>query len=187
MTNDKQEKSDKAINIDDFEIDVVEAMVLFMYHFDYKTPEDSTSLILNTKVYQIADKFGIKSLKEQAARKFGHAANFYLASNEFPVAVTLACKITPPTDMGLRNAILVTIFNNFDEIMGRSEFREVLKTNPEFANDLARFLFEKTRGINRFKCPNCVRYFHFGCMDQNMKYCPLCHHYLGFWYSAPDC
>ncbi|KAI6749659.1 hypothetical protein HG530_015073 [Fusarium avenaceum] len=157
-----KEGFDKAIHIEDFGIDVVKAMVYFMYHFDYKTPEDSSSLILNTKVYQIADKYGIKSLKELAAVKFGRAAETYRGSDDFLTAITLVYTTTPSTDMGLQNSILVTTFEIYEVISRRSEFYEALKTNPDFANDLTRFLFEKTRGIERIHCFTCKRIFQFG-------------------------
>lgn len=186
MTNDGQEGFEKAINIEDFEIGVVEAMVHFMYHFDYKAPEDSSSLILNIKVYQIADKYGIKSLKELAAVKFGRAAKTYCGSDEFLTAISLVYTTTPLTDMGLRNSILVTTFDIYDHIRGRSEFYEALKTNPDFANDLAWFLFEKTRGIERIHCFSCKRYFYSGCMESRLQCCPLCLFPCDIWEAVPD-
>jgi hypothetical protein len=181
MTNSRQEDSDNAITIEDFGVDVVKAMVQFMYHFDYKTPEDSSSLILNTKVYQIADQYGIQSLKEHAAGKFARGTLTYVRSDEFPIAVNLVCTTTPSTDMGLRNSILITTFDNFDATMCRDEFREALKMNPDFAADLYRFLFEKTRGISQLDCPKCKQHFQFECMDAVIKYCPLCANFERYW------
>jgi hypothetical protein len=186
MTDGQQESSDKAIHIEDFNIDVVEAMVYFMYHFDYKTTEDSSALILNTKVYQIADKYGIGSLKELAASKFRDATKTFWRSDEFPMAVTLTYTTTLPTDMGLRKSILVTTFDNFDDIMGLNEFCETLKTNQDFATDLVRFMFEKKRGIHEYRCSSCGRYFHFGSMNHRLKYCPLCKSVPGDWSTVPD-
>lgn len=161
-------------------------MVYFMYHFDYETTEDSSALILNTKVYQIADKYGIDSLKELAASKFCDATKKFWGSDEFPIAVTLAYTTTLPTDMGLRNSILVTTFDNFDDIMGRNEFCETLKTNQDFATDLVRFMFEKRQGIHRYRCSSCGRYFHFGSMNHKLKYCPFCKSAPGNWSTVPD-
>ncbi|KIL87490.1 hypothetical protein FAVG1_09196 [Fusarium avenaceum] len=177
---------DKAIHIEDFGIDVVQAMVYFMYHFDYKTPEDSSSLILNTEVYQIADKYGIKSLKELAAVKFGRATNTYCGSDDFLTAITLVYTTTPSTDMGLRNSILVTTFEIYDGLRGRIEFYEALKTNPDFANDLTRFLFEKTQGIERIHCFTCKRTFQFACIESRLKCCPLCLVPCDIWAGVPD-
>ncbi|KAK2468564.1 hypothetical protein H9L39_19723, partial [Fusarium oxysporum f. sp. albedinis] len=56
--------------IKDFAVDVVEAMIRFVYSFEYDVPADTSAMIFHAKVYQIGDKYGIETLKKQALNKF---------------------------------------------------------------------------------------------------------------------
>ncbi|KAI0154209.1 hypothetical protein GGR57DRAFT_119841 [Xylariaceae sp. FL1272] len=57
----------------DVEVDVVTAMVQFMYHFDYQAPGRISESLFHAKVYSIAKRYLIPELKEHSKNKFGTA------------------------------------------------------------------------------------------------------------------
>ena len=58
-----KESFERMIYIEDFDENVVEAMVDFRYSFDYTDAPDSPVMVFNAQVYQIADKYDISALK----------------------------------------------------------------------------------------------------------------------------
>lgn len=64
---------------------VIEAMVHFMYRFDYDDdPNPASSMKFNTQVYQAGDKYGISMLKACATRKLKEAVQTSWRTKEFP-------------------------------------------------------------------------------------------------------
>ncbi|KAJ4258059.1 hypothetical protein NW762_008199 [Fusarium torreyae] len=101
-----KESSERVIYIEDFDASIVEAMVNFMYSFDYTDAPDSPLMVFNAQVYQIADKYDISALKSHAKSKFGTAINSGWTTEDFPIAINVAYTTTPPEDRGLRDLIV---------------------------------------------------------------------------------
>ncbi|RSL42303.1 hypothetical protein CEP54_015532 [Fusarium duplospermum] len=121
-----KESSEQVVNIKDFDVGVVEAMLHFMYNFDYTNLNETSSMVFEAQVYQIADKYDIGSLKEHAKKKFGAAIGIGWAMDDFPLAITVAYTTSPLEDRGLRDLIIETCHNNIDDLLGKSYFCEVL-------------------------------------------------------------
>ncbi|KAM0420461.1 hypothetical protein ACHAPT_011753 [Fusarium lateritium] len=164
----------KVIKIEDFDIGVVEAMLHFMYHFDYTNSTDAPSMVFEAQVYQIADKYDVKSLKEHVKDKFDAAIAIGWPMGDFPLAITVAYITTPSEDRGLRDLIVKTSHYNINSLMKKGYFFEVLRNTADFAADLVTFLCaEGTPNVKRYRCPSCEEAFS---CDQSSgsRYCPIC-------------
>jgi hypothetical protein len=157
-----KESCEKSIEITDFDGSLVEAMIYFMYNSDYDIPNGSSSMIFNAKMYQIADKYGISTLKRYARGKFSISIEEGWKDIDFPNAVGLAYNTTPPSDRGLRDAVVVTSLERFDALMERDDFNTELVSNADFAVDIIRFQRERFRSIRCYTCKACSRAFDIG-------------------------
>lgn len=87
----------------------VEAMIHFMYGFDYDSSgsdHSSVSLVLfNVNVYQIADKYGVQKLNERVKEKFEKIIETCWTMDDFPMTLTEAYSSTPKTDRGLQDPL----------------------------------------------------------------------------------
>lgn len=176
-----QESSDRKIQIKDFDASVVEAMLRFMYSFDYSNNSGSSTMVYDAQVYQIADKYDIPALKAHCKSKFGTAIATGWSLDDFPLAITVAYESTPSEDRGLRDLAVETSRKHIDKLLGRDGFCELLRKTPDFSADLIPFLSEKTStNTPRFKCPSCQHQFR-GEFSEKNYCCPNCTHRLSNW------
>ncbi|KAK7419798.1 hypothetical protein QQX98_003171 [Neonectria punicea] len=84
-----KESSEKKIEIKDFDASVVEAMLRFMYSFDYTNTYSTSTMVYDAQVYQIADKYDVPALKEHSKAKFGVAITAGWSMDDFPLAITV--------------------------------------------------------------------------------------------------
>ena len=62
-------------------------------------------LLNNVLVYSIADKYGIRELKELAKAKFSSQAQGLLSAKDFPSVIKMVYESTPSSDRGLRDVV----------------------------------------------------------------------------------
>jgi hypothetical protein len=170
-----KESSERVIDITDFDPDVVEAMITFMYYFNYEPVADTSAMIFHAKVYQIGDKYGIKALKICVTGKFRAAVESCWNTDDFPTAITLVYATTPSEDMGLRDSIVEITFKNFESLKSQTGFCKSLRKVSDFGFDLACFLYSKRRPeTRRFECPDCYRSSDLSSPNHSPSYCPRC-------------
>jgi speckle-type POZ protein len=122
----------------------VEAMLHFIYSFDYVDACDSSSMVFNAQVYRIADKYDIPALKTYSKNKFASAITFGWNTDDFPGAVSLIYDTTPLEDRGLRDLVVDITWKNIDKLIGRDGFCELLRKTADFTADLILFLHGRT-------------------------------------------
>ena len=90
----------------------VEAMIHFMYRFDYDRSSSDHShvslMLFNVNVYQVADKYGVPKLKEHVKEKFEKIIETCWEMDDFPLTITEAYSGTPKTDRGLQDPLIRT-------------------------------------------------------------------------------
>ncbi|KAM6530278.1 hypothetical protein FALCPG4_008405 [Fusarium falciforme] len=178
-----KESSEQVVSIEDFDVGVVEAMLHFMYDFDYTNVNGTSSMVFEAQVYQIADKYGIGSLKEHAKKKFGAAIEIGWPMDDFPLAITVAYTTSPLEDRGLRDLIIETCHDNINGLLSKGYFCEVLRSTNDFAADLVPFLCAKpVPNIKHYKCPSCEVTFP-GDLSPGYRYCPLCSFRSDDWHN----
>lgn len=104
--------------------------------------EDAAHLLLHTRVYALAEKYDVPSLKELARRKFEMALACYYDSPELPEAIEEVYCSTLDTDRGLRDIVL-HLFASHPQIARTADVHAVIKELPSLAMDL----FKLERGI----------------------------------------
>ncbi|EGU88216.1 hypothetical protein FOXB_01266 [Fusarium oxysporum f. sp. conglutinans Fo5176] len=156
---------DKIIEIKDFAVDVVEAMIRFVYSFEYDVPADTSAMIFHAKVYQIGDKYGIETLKKQALNKFKDVfveaevtADY---ANDLADTITVVYTTTPPVDRGLRVIVVESSYDDLEELMPETSFKEGLVRNGDFSADLISFINENMEDCWDCKCLSCKYVFAF--------------------------
>lgn len=173
------------IDILDFNPPIVEAMTLFLYCFDYESPDDSSAMIFHAKVYQIADKYGIEALKRLSATKYRTSIDEHWTTDDFSTAIALAYAATPPGDKGLRDIAVDVAFKRLGNLMGRDTFCEMMRDNPDVAADIVRFTNRRCERVKEYKCGTCSRVFSMGFPEfqepYQLQYCPSCSQYHPSW------
>ncbi|KAF4122719.1 BTB protein, partial [Geosmithia morbida] len=144
-----KESADKRITISDFEPCIVEAMLQFMYSFDYDT--DSTGLVHDAEVYQIADKYDVPGLKAHAQKKFSASLSGRWNVFGFFVAIPVVYESTPPTDRGLRDLVIEAAQRHMGEVIKEDGFDDLIRTAPDFAAELIPALYRKLPSVVTYK------------------------------------
>ncbi|KAL5591399.1 hypothetical protein FOVSG1_010288 [Fusarium oxysporum f. sp. vasinfectum] len=105
-----EESADKIIEITDFDTNIVEAMLRFIYSFDCDVRPNTPPMIFHAKVYQIGDKYGIETLKKQASNKVERIVNEAGVATKYVSdlvdTITVMYTTTPPGDRGLRDTVV---------------------------------------------------------------------------------
>lgn len=183
LTADVKESSNNKVEIQDFDSSVVEAMLRFMYCFDYNNESGTSSMIYDAQVYQAADKYDIPSLKKHAKGKFKAAISAGWSLDDFSGAIFVAYDSTPSTDRGLRDLIVKTSRDHINELLENELFRELLRKTPDFAADLIPSLCRNLSiSIRRYDCPSCGNRFSADFSNGNY-YCPSCSSRRSNWES----
>lgn len=162
--------------IEDFDASVVEAMLCFMYSFDYTNSDGTSSMVYNAQVYQIADKYDIQALKAHSKTKFGAVITRGWNTSDFPLAISVVYETTPLEDRGLRDLVVEKSRKNINELLKNDDFSKLLRETPDFAADLIPFLCEKPATpvpIPRYECPSCHHSFRAE-FSQGAYHCPSC-------------
>jgi len=139
--NDKvQESVTKVIELEEEEPPIVERMVQFMYNRDYSDADGSDAtkdrLLINTKVYIIADKFDIPGLKLAAKEKYQEAKLIEWNCPSFFESLKLMYENTLATDRLLKEVAIEVVAKHVKELVDREEFGSLCKESGEIAFDV---------------------------------------------------
>lgn len=102
---------------------------------DEEYDTDDSHLLLHTKVYALAEKYDIPSLKNLAQRKFEMAMACFYDSPEFADAIEEVYCSTLDNDRGLRDVVLQA-FRSHPQLASTQDVFEVIKHTPTLAFDL---------------------------------------------------
>ncbi|KAF5552848.1 kelch 8 [Fusarium mexicanum] len=151
-----KESEDKTIEIKDFDANIVETMLRFVYFFDYDVPPNTRPMIFHAEVYQIGDKYGIDLLKKQAVNKFERVINEVEVTAGFASnladTITIVYNTTPSGDPGLRDIVVQSSCTHFGFLISETSFKEVLGTNGDFSADLVSLIHENWEKYCYCKC-----------------------------------
>lgn len=104
--------------------------------------EHESHLVQHTRVYALAEKYDIPSLKQLAKSKFEMAMACNYDSPEFADAIEEVYCSTIDSDRGLRDVVLET-FKCHPQLASTQDVYEVIKDTPTLAMEL----FKVERGI----------------------------------------
>ncbi|CAD6444460.1 6a6c280b-755d-4884-8bd3-fc363dc20355 [Sclerotinia trifoliorum] len=102
-----------------------------------------SSLLLNAKVYIIADKYMIPALKSLACEKCSKSLEEHWNTPEFSATAELLWENTPSSDMLLRDSVVATAASNIDVLLDRGEFVEFMSAHGDFAVEVLKRVIRK--------------------------------------------
>lgn len=109
---------------------------------EYESTEDESHLLLHTRVYALAEKYDVPTLKTLAKRKFEMALACYYDAPEFVDAVDEVYSSTVDTDRGLRDVVLQA-FRSHPALATTQDVFALIKDTPSLAFEL----YKIERGI----------------------------------------
>ncbi|KXT13258.1 hypothetical protein AC579_2488, partial [Pseudocercospora musae] len=142
-----KESQTKELDLSGDPEDAVEALIDYMYRFDYEIPdlpsgEVSSELAFHVLVVVIADKYNMKSFQDLATAKFrAIAESIGVNDQDLTEAATIAYAAQLPTSE-IRKIIATTAFSKPDYFMpeepATSAFGTYMESEPALAIDIAR-------------------------------------------------
>ncbi|KAI9932487.1 hypothetical protein ASPWEDRAFT_166141 [Aspergillus wentii DTO 134E9] len=170
----------------------VEAMIHFMYGFDYDSSGNNarrvSPMLFNAKVYQIADKYSIPALKDISKEKFEHAVQKCWEMDDFPHAIVEVYANSPSTDKGLRSIVTEISKMQIQKLIQKEDFQNVLEEVASFGADLTRLLAEAPSkaqpDYKRYICPSCQNtWIASSFPTRTTRYCQNCGYQYSNWQS----
>jgi hypothetical protein len=157
--------------LEDVNVSVVEAMLYFMYHFDYNNVHGASTMVFHAEVYSIADRYMVPALKRYAKDKFNSAISCGWSMDDFPLAIAEAYSSTPEEDRGLRDLVVETCHQNLKQLSKNQPFRETLQATVGLAADLVLF---KTDAAKSWRCPSCDHVMYGKFSGNSTVHCTEC-------------
>ncbi len=99
---------------------------------------NSLSLLVNAKIYIIADKYDIQALKEWAVAKYKEVLPVTWNSPSSIESASLVFEKTPESDRMLREVIIRKASENAKSLFDRGEFVALLQSHSDFAVEVLR-------------------------------------------------
>ncbi|KAK0631481.1 hypothetical protein B0T14DRAFT_532219 [Immersiella caudata] len=180
-----QESETGIITLEEADERVVEAMVYFLYHFDYSNTQGISSMVFNAQMYSLADRYMIAALKHIAKEKFETAIKTGWAMDDFLLAITDVYESTPEDDRGLRDLVLDVSHTNLGKLLENARFQELLRDTPRFAAEMVSYGPEKSRrdAAERYRCPSCTKVNILEWQRGSYFYCAHCNSRRSDWGS----
>lgn len=105
---------------------------------EQRTELNSLSLLVNAKIYIIADKYDIQALKEWAVAKYEEVLPTTWNSSSFIESASLVFEKTLESDRMLREVIIRKASANSKALFDRGEFVALLQSHGDFAAEVLR-------------------------------------------------
>jgi speckle-type POZ protein len=178
-----------AIDLPEDEPSIVNAMLQYLYTFDYNYAVDEKQdplAVAHAKVYALADKYDIGPLKTVAGTKFKAAAELLAETPHFLQAIRLVYETTPSEDRGLRDITVEVSKECFSHLLKDPEFDDLLQEKGHFGRDLLHAIAPayvlREPAAEACRCPSCSRIVVASFRDGYVK-CPSCgtNHHSASW------
>ncbi|KAI4614133.1 hypothetical protein J4E80_006824 [Alternaria sp. BMP 0032] len=110
------------------------------------TETNRTTLLVHSKMYEIADKYDVNGLKDLARTKFSALCAIFWDKDVFAQAAEHALSSTPDSDDGLREVLRQTIISHI-ELLNKSDVAELLSKHTDFVFSVLRRVAEEKAGL----------------------------------------
>jgi hypothetical protein len=113
-------------------------MLRHLYGFEYTDGVHLPEMIFNARIYGLADKYEILTLKGLAKTKFESVARAGWNTIEYPLSIEIIYESTPSSDRGLRNiATKLTVEHSIVLFENNDAFLNTVSKVTEFRRDVA--------------------------------------------------
>lgn len=110
------------------------------------TEINRTTLLVHSKMYEIADKYDVNGLKDLARTNFSALCAIFWDKDVFAQAAEHALSSTPDSDDGLREVIRQIIISHI-ELLNKSDIAELLSKHTDFVFSVLRRVAEEKAGL----------------------------------------
>lgn len=135
----------------------IEAMIHFMYEGEYDSSKGrdgpTSPMILNVRVYRVADKYGVRALKELSKEKFEYSTSTCWDMDDFPHVITDVYETSECKD--LRDTVAIISQQHIKALLKKNNFYRVLEETSGFAADLVQLMAEGHPTRAKYQCPSC--------------------------------
>ena len=132
------------IDLKEDDPDTVARMLQFCYTYDYQIIVDDKALasdvvvdpmLVNARIYFVADKYDIGPLKDLAKKKFEEVVKEQWRLESFPTVIKAIYENTLPSD-SLRVCLVSVVKRHKKELRESIAFMEVVRSGGDFAADV---------------------------------------------------
>lgn len=121
-------------------------MLLYLYTMKYPQTSPSTNrtaqdMLIDARVYALADKYELVDLKTKAKRAFERLLAEHYDDTLFPDAATPVYESTLQEDRGLRDPLLDILWDNKATLLLKPGVQECIMAHEGFKNDVVESLF----------------------------------------------
>jgi hypothetical protein len=106
------------------------------------------SLLINVKVYIVADKNDIGALKRWAKGKYEEVVKHLWNSPSFPSSAMLLYDNTPSSDRLMRDVIAETAKKNIQTLIDKQDFEDLMKSHGDLAVDVLKSVLAKETEVD---------------------------------------
>ncbi|KAK5113000.1 hypothetical protein LTR85_011022 [Meristemomyces frigidus] len=135
-----KEAQESKINLDDDNPDAVDALLKYLYHFDYNTDSGTAPLVLEIRIFAIADKYFIEPLKKLAAERFTERCKSEWNTAVFAEAVSELYTTAPAPYHTLKRTVVDTVKRHDAQLRSDeveySAFKDIVLATAALGADL---------------------------------------------------
>jgi hypothetical protein len=184
----KQEASDGVIELKGDDVRVVDAMLRYMYTFEYDSSSSELSpTLFNVRVYSLADKYHVSALKLEAKEKVESYVTTCWDMDDFPHIISEIYSSTPPDDRDLRDIVVGVVQEHIDDLLEKESFRTVFEETAGFAVDVAQLLAKTRKDMKEYKCPDCGKVWQAAMLPKTDYHCLCCGRRRSDWKNHIRC
>lgn len=172
------EASNNRISLDEDDPQTVACFIHYLYHFDYINFKQTgiSPIVMDVRMYVVADKYLVEPLKNLAAKKFGDGARGRWNTRAFADAIRKVYE-SAAKDSPLKHTIIEVVELHRKDLLdpkrGFDAFHEVLGNVPEFGRDVSVALRSLCSYHDWFRCSNCGMEFMMYLLATAWR-CPFC-------------
>ena len=150
-----QEAKEAILTFVDEDPVLIEEMLHYLYTMQY--PQTALSLrkakdmVVDAKMYSIADKYDLPDLKQKALKAFGPLLALHHSDPLFTEAASYVYGMTIDSDRGLRDVVKSFVWRNRSVILARKDVQECIMHNEGFKDDVLLSLFANPGAVETKK------------------------------------
>ena len=176
-----KEANDNRIHFDDDDPHVMKKFIHYLYNFDYEASGQTelAPIVLDVRMFAIADRYFVTPLKQLAATKFAEKAKKEWESVAFADAVAEVYTTIPEGDASLRQIVVHTVKANAKQLLdttnpSSNEFIKVLRRTPELGAEIltANAEPEVISKAKTYMCGHCDKVFTIAAESGTLFSCP---------------
>ncbi|MCJ1382100.1 hypothetical protein MMC17_005212 [Xylographa soralifera] len=142
---DFKEAREATLIFEDDDSALVEEMLVYLYTMQYpQTPSSlrkAEDMVLDAKMYGIADKYDLPDLKEKVVKAFKPLLALNRSDPLFTEAASYIYGTTVDSDRGLRDLVKGMVWADRTVMLARKDVQECIMHNEGFKDDVVQSLF----------------------------------------------